>query len=68
MVHGHDGIGNYNQFSDVYNLNNEAGKLAAYRDVGYLIDRPKSSFKGLKDLYIYTNNAESAKSAKIDQN
>jgi len=60
MVHGHNGIGNYSEVNDVYNLNGEAGKLPAYRDVGY---SPHKVF--VEDLYIYTN---SAKSAKIHQN
>ena len=60
MVHGHDGRGNYSKVNDVYDLNSEAGKLPAYRDVGY---SPHKVF--VEDLYIYTN---SAKSAKIHQN
>jgi hypothetical protein len=63
MVHGHDDEGKYNEVRDVYNLNNYAGQLSAYRDVGY--ERHKRS---VKNLYIYTNNAKSAKSAKIHQN
>jgi hypothetical protein len=61
MVHGHE-EGKYNEVRDVYNLNNKAGKLPAYRDVGYSIYKKIVLFK---DLYIYTN---SAKSAKIHQN
>ena len=60
MVHGHDDEGKYNEVRDVYNLNNYAGQLSAYRDVGY--ERHKRSEQ---NLYIYTNNA---KSAKIHQN
>jgi len=60
MVHGHDGTGNYSEVNDVYNLNGNGGKQPAYQDVGY--ERHKRS---VEDLYIYTNNA---KSAKIGQN
>ena len=56
MVHGHDKEGNYNEVRDVYNLNNKAGMFGAPWDIGY-----ETRKRNVKNLYIYTNNAKSAK-------
>jgi len=61
MVHGHNHQGNYSEVNDVYDLNNYAGQLPAHTKFGYWPQKLVESTFFSKDLYIYTNNAKSAK-------